>query len=54
MMVHVEACTTLEMCIIIIIIIIIIIFIVAAQREKPVNVYHGMKVVLVMYMEIVS
>jgi len=52
MMVHVEACTTLEMCIIIIII--IIIFIVVAQRQKPVNVYHGMKVVLVTYMEIVS
>jgi len=37
-----------------IIIIIIIILNVAAQREKPVNVYHGMKAILVMYLEIVS
>ena len=50
MMVHVEACT-LKMCIIIII---IIIFTVAAQREKPVNVYHGMKAVLVTYLESAS
>jgi len=57
MMVHVEACT-LKMCIIIIITIItttiIIIFTVAAQREKPVNVYHGMKAVLVMNLKSVS
>jgi len=51
MMVHGEECTTLKKCIIIII---FFFFNVAAQREKAVNAYHGMKAVLVTYLEIVS
>jgi hypothetical protein len=46
MVFHVEGGTTLEMS--------SVIFTLAAEGEKPVNIYHRMKAVLVMYLEMVS